>query len=413
MLPLKKRMAGHQGSAVEDFHLPASCEQFHRLTDQREGYGVPVAPEAHQVVVGHDTAYGHAHLEAGLPRRDDKTILLPAKTVQRLLVGRAVDPHIRHRGDPLGQLLVEVDPINEGAAGKEVALDVLDPALDLALGLGPIGSAQTRLESPVVGESLEGGVPANFIALGGQANRTGAVVEMFPGVSPEVIEGPLVGFEELGDPLVGAGAVERAPGKSQREGEQVHDRRTGTERHPCLSPVDLALKTRRGLKSEQRPLRLQPGFSQRPDKQLDGIVAAPVPLLRNQLLVENPRRVTDLRGAGTKKLLVRRKKSVRARGSRIGMPLLLSNTAAYGVAVHAELPGELPDGNSLLTMPPADLFPHFPSNHTFLLSPAGLRRYEPILLSHFKFHQTPSLSKRVGEDSVPILGDYWVPADNQ
>ena len=190
MLPLKKRMAGHQGSAVEDLHLSALRKQLHRLADQREGYGVPVAPEAHQVVVGHDAAYGHAHLEAGLSRRDDKAVLLPAKTVQRLLVGRAVDPHIRHRGDPLGQLLVEVDPVNEDAAGKEVALDVLDPALDLALGLGPVGSAQTRFEPPVVGEGLEGGVPADLVALGGQADCAGAVVEMFPGVSPEVIEGP-------------------------------------------------------------------------------------------------------------------------------------------------------------------------------------------------------------------------------
>jgi hypothetical protein len=77
------------------------------------------------------------------------------------------------------------------------------------------------------------------------------------------------------------------------------------------------------------------------------------------------------------------------------------------------MPGELPNGNPLLTMPPTDLFPHFPTNHSFLLSPAGLRRYEPILLPHFKFHQNPSLSRRVGEDSVPILGDYWDPADTR
>jgi len=126
-------------------------------------------------------------------------------------------------------------------------------------------------------------------------------------------------------------------------------------------------------------LLLGKGHDQCPDHIRGGSEEHPLPLRQNHLLGENPHRVTDLRGTGTKKLLMRRMEGVRTRGCRVETPLLLSKRMAYGVAVNTEMPGELPNGDPLLPMPLADLFPTLPSNDSTLLSPAGLRSYEPTL----------------------------------
>lgn len=259
MLVLEQRMAGHQLPAVADMDLPSVGEHVHLLPDQREGDGVPIGLERHQVVAGHDAANRHPYLEGGLSRRGNEPVPLPCEPVDGPLVGRAVDPDVRHGGHPLGELLVEVDPIDEGAPREEVALYVLDPALHLSLGLGPVGGAQARLEPPVVGKRFEGGVPADPAAVLGPADRAGTVVEMLPGVPSEVIEGLFVRLEERTDPLVGAGAVKRAPGKTKGQGEQVKRPRAGAKRDPSLSPVDLALQSRRSLEPQKCTLCLHPG----------------------------------------------------------------------------------------------------------------------------------------------------------
>src|SRR4030067_3749732 len=97
-----------------------------------------------------------------------------------------------------------------------------------------------------------------------------------------------------------------------------------------------------------------------------------------------------MRGTGTKKILVRHKEGIRAGGSRVGTPLFLPKTTAFGIAVNTEMPGELPNGNLLPKMSAADLLPRFPSNHTLLLRPAGLREYDAVLLSHLNAHYSSS-----------------------
>jgi hypothetical protein len=97
--------------------------------------------------------------------------------------GSGFDYHYKDRGGLMliGSLLLF---IAIKYADITLILVDADPNIVLALGLRPVGSAQGRLEPPLVGEGFEGGVPANLAALGGQANRAGAVVEMFLGVSP-------------------------------------------------------------------------------------------------------------------------------------------------------------------------------------------------------------------------------------
>lgn len=108
---------------------------------------------------------------------------------------------------------------------------------------------------------------------------------------------------------------------------------------------------------------------------------------------------------------MRSKEGVPPGGSGVRTPLLLPETPADGVAVEAEKPRELPDADSLSMMPPADLLPHIPSDHSLLLGPTGLKGYNPFFLCQFKSHMPPSLGRRVGENSVPIVGDFCIPAD--
>ena len=213
-------------------------------------------------------ASGASRRKLGWPVGGEQVAVLLGEAVDRPLVRRAVDPDIGDRGHPLGELLVEVDVIDELPAGQEVALEVLHAGLDLALGLRPIGPAQPRLEAPVVGEGAEGGVPDDAPLLGALAHRAGPVVEMLAGVAAEVLEGPLVGVEELGQRLVGAGLVEAAPAEAQREHEDVPDARLLAEGHRGRAPVDLALRPGRRLEARHRALGQQPGRPQGPDEAL-------------------------------------------------------------------------------------------------------------------------------------------------
>ena len=208
------------------------------------------------------------------------------------------------------ELLVEVHPVDEGATGEEVAFDVLDPALDLPLRSSPVRGAQPRLAPPVVGEGLEGGVPAHLVALAAGADGPRPVVEVLPGVAAEVLEGLLVGLEQAREPRSsGLAQIETAARQPQGEHEEVLVP-TGPrlKMHPCLTPVDLALQPRRRLKARHgcAPRASGAGPPKRTDEDLDGVIAALEATLPNQFLVQNPRRVVHVWGAAAKKFRVRR-----------------------------------------------------------------------------------------------------------
>ncbi len=94
------RKGGDQRTAAVDADLCAVRFDLDRLADQRERHRVPVVGEADQLVAGDDAANAHSERE-------------------RQFVGGAMGAHIR-----------------DGEQGQEVAPDVLDARLDLALGLG-------------------------------------------------------------------------------------------------------------------------------------------------------------------------------------------------------------------------------------------------------------------------------------
>src|SRR6185369_10084091 len=128
------------------------------------------------------------------------TLLFEA--IDRALVHGAVLALVSDRRVPLRPLRTHVVQIDERAPGEEVALGVLHAALDLALGSGPVRPAQPRLEPPVTREALEGRVPDHTAGAVRLAHGAWPIIEMLTRVSLEVLEGALVGVEELRHALV-------------------------------------------------------------------------------------------------------------------------------------------------------------------------------------------------------------------
>lgn len=71
-------------------------------------------------------------------------------SVRAAVRGWSIDAGVGDARVPVGELGQEVVDVVEVAAGREVALDVLDARLDLAVGLRAIRPAQARFEAPVV-----------------------------------------------------------------------------------------------------------------------------------------------------------------------------------------------------------------------------------------------------------------------
>src|SRR5262249_27530353 len=139
------------------------------------------------------------------------------------------------------------------------------------------------------------------LAATGGAHGARAIVQMLAGVPPEVREGGLVGVEELGEPLVGAGAVEAAAAEAERQHEDMELDGTRAEVQTRLPPIDLTLRARRRLEAPLRQVRDRLLGAERPDEELHRLVAASVAMVATELLEQNPRRVSHPRRTLAKK----------------------------------------------------------------------------------------------------------------
>ena len=84
--------------------------------------------------------------------RLQREALLAVKAHARPLARGAVQAHIGHALEPLLPLLLEVAVIDEGASVDEIAAQIADRALDLALRLRAIRPACAGREAPVMRE---------------------------------------------------------------------------------------------------------------------------------------------------------------------------------------------------------------------------------------------------------------------
>jgi len=247
--PLAAGMGRDQLAAMIEHHVLPVTHHLHGLPHEAEGNGVAVGLEAHQAVLGH-VPQGAVLQDVGRsPTMIQQQPLLFEEQLGRLPVGRPVDPLIGNGHDPVHQALVEMIQRVEGLAPQE-ALDVLDARFDLALGLGPVGPAQPRLEAPVGAEVPEDGVPLDPASLevAGEHHRPGVVVQDLVGDAPEMLEGLLMAADE-GRQLL----VQGRPGKEPAAVAQGHHEEPDVDaasgnRRPTLTPVDLALPA--GLRLE-------------------------------------------------------------------------------------------------------------------------------------------------------------------
>src|SRR5690606_3116940 len=90
----------------------------------------------------------HERVVGTLGQRPEPVLLVTKEALERLLLRGLVDPLVGPL-QPALELLGEVRITHEGAAVDEVLPQVADRALDLALGLGPAGTAGPRPEAPV------------------------------------------------------------------------------------------------------------------------------------------------------------------------------------------------------------------------------------------------------------------------
>src|SRR2546428_2998312 len=110
-----------------------------------------------------------------------------------------------------------------------------------------------RLETPVVGELLEGRIPDDPAVAAGLTDGPGPIVEVLAGVAAEVVEGAFVRVEELAERLPQARLMEAPARVAERQDEHVQDHGAMPEVDLRLAPVDLALLLE--LSRHRRPLQ--------------------------------------------------------------------------------------------------------------------------------------------------------------
>ena len=114
-------------------------------------------------------------------------------------VGRSVDPPVGHTVAPFQSLAIDIGVVGEAYAGPHVALHVLHPAFDFALGLGPVRLAQPCLKAHPHGEVQHPLVPDGLLFLvPAQCHHLGIVVKAAPGHAAQVLEGIHVALDEGG-----------------------------------------------------------------------------------------------------------------------------------------------------------------------------------------------------------------------
>ena len=103
-------------------------------------------------------------------------------------VRRPVHPPVGHAVAPLQSLAIEVGVVGETHAGPHVAPHILDPALHLSLGLGPVGAAQPYLEAHPHGEVQHPAVPLHLaVFVPSQRHHLGIVVKAAAGYAAQVL----------------------------------------------------------------------------------------------------------------------------------------------------------------------------------------------------------------------------------
>ena len=205
------------GALVVDLVVAGGLVDAHGLANEAHGDRVAAGRDRYERIGRNDPVADV--LESVRSAHADRRQRLLCEAIDRSRVRRPVRAHVRDLGHPLREPGMKLLPGPEAAAGERIALDVLDPALDLALGLRPVGLTHPRREAPVACEVLEDGMPEHAARLAAECHRARVVVEALERHAAEVTEGLLVTAQQRGEPLIAGRLHEQAPRVAEREHE--------------------------------------------------------------------------------------------------------------------------------------------------------------------------------------------------
>lgn len=150
--------------------------------------------------------------------------------------------------------------------------------------------------------------------------------------------------QQIGHALAQEALGVAAPAVAQRHDQNVHLGRHAGKAHRQLAPVDLRLLARSGLEAPLRQRRDAGGGAQWAHGQLNCLVAAAPGALAAQLMLQDARRVVNLRGARGEPLAVAVQQGQHGGLAPVRRPNLLLQAAAHGLAVQVQFTGDRRDG---------------------------------------------------------------------
>ena len=125
--------------------------------------------------VGSHSAQPHSFVTVGWTASQRREPFA-GESIDRPLVGGAVDAQVGNLNAPALKPAVEFLPRSEAPARQRVALNIFNATLDLALGARPIGLAGVRAEAVVAREVLEQRMPHYLVFAAAQHQRAWIIV---------------------------------------------------------------------------------------------------------------------------------------------------------------------------------------------------------------------------------------------
>ena len=107
-----------------------------------------------------------------------------------------MEAQVGHLAVPACEPAVELLPGGEAPARQGVALDILDAALDLALGAGAVGLAGVWGEAVIVREVLKQWMPYHPVLTAAQHQGARVIVEAAERYAAKVAKGTLMAVEQ-------------------------------------------------------------------------------------------------------------------------------------------------------------------------------------------------------------------------
>ena len=257
-------VAGDLDAVGDDAHGGVAGADHHALADVGGGHRVAVGVEAHAGLLADDGRDDRVGVEAAWWQRSQPWGF-HQQPLARALAGGGVDAVVGDLVAPLGGLGADVVERAEGAAVEERVADVLDGALDAALGLGVAHGGSGGLEQVVTCEREQTRVELHRGADVVQDGALEVVVEDFARHAPEELQGAAVHQQEGLGLLVEREVHEQGarPAQHHRERRQGPQRRAAAHLAEA-APVHLGLLAGLQLDAQVRLLAARGAYADQP-----------------------------------------------------------------------------------------------------------------------------------------------------